>query len=1067
MDAEKEKDNSILKLFHSELLKQVTEYKQLLENLTANSNHDVLDSLSRIAHSIKGAAKLVNQKVVEKVADSLEAYFKARMGKDFLTDSHQEVLLNKSLHLFDEIANSPFEQFLIIIDTFTQPLSNISEQLEEVVTKSTEERNIESESLEKSSKQMGVQEALLLLKELSKNLNSSLIKIKNDFNDTQVLDDMHLDAAKVKIIGESSSLKILLLIGDALESCFQAALSKQLTWTQGHMDLIIESIDFLSRLSQIDANSIDFWLEKQEKGAEAIACVLQAISREAASIPSNTSSQEIEEAKPTVSSNQKLPIDESMFELFYIEVDQRIRELNEGILQLESNTDDPSILEGLMRAAHSIKGAARIIDLSLISRLAHALEDFFVHLQKKNNSATTDGIDLLLRGVDFFQCMIQVSIDSIDDWLRSQTSAIDQYIDDISYAMGEEKEKKELPKKVPSEQPKPRALNPSDSKKVAPVSKSPPLERKKDPFLRVSSNNLNRLMGLAGESLVESRWLTPFSESLLLLKRIQNKLALELDTLSDRITPHQLDEKTKVLLGSMKKELASCQINLAEKITELELYTQRQISLSDRLYKQVISTRMRPFSDGCEHFPRLVRDIAKQLNKKVHIVIEGKNTPVDREILEKLEAPLNHLLRNAIDHGIETPEERLSKGKQETGKVKVEASHRAGMLSITVSDDGRGIESEQMRKIVAKKGLVNEEMAKKLNMSELLEFMFLPGFSTSHEVTDLSGRGVGLSVVQTMVQEVGGTLKAQSDHGLSFHLQMPLTLSVIRALLVEIAGEPYAFPLARLAHLLFLPKEKIQTVEHRQYFFDGKKNIGLIPAYQILELKPTKNYSDYVPVIIINDQMNDYGVIIDKFIGEKELVVQELDPVLGKIPDISGGAFLENGSPILIVDVEDMVRSIDKQLSKGDFDEVQFNQSDQTIITEQKKVLVVDDSITVREVESRLLKNAGFDVDTAINGADGWNAIRVGHYDLVITDIDMPRMNGIEFVRAIRSDDKLKNVPIIIVSYKERENDRKVGLEAGANVYLTKSSFHDETLLSVVSDLIGKSKVTKVKEKSL
>ena len=379
-----------------------------------------------------------------------------------------------------------------------------------------------------------------------------------------------------------------------------------------------------------------------------------------------------------------------------------------------------------------------------------------------------------------------------------------------------------------------------------------------------------------------------------------------------------------------------------------------------------------------------------------------------------------------------------------------------GLLSITVSDDGRGVELERLRQKILSKQLTTAEMAESLTEAELLEFLFLPAFSIKEEVTEISGRGVGLDVVHDMAQEVGGTVRAVSapGRGLSFYLQLPLTLSVLRTLLVEIAGEPYAFPLARIDRALMLPKDDISVLADRQYFTLDGQHIGLVSAHQVLEIQESPAYGDTLPVIVISDRLNCYGLVVDRFLGESDLVVQPLDPRLGKVPDITAAALMEDGFPILIIDVEDMVRSVDNLLLGRRLRKVGHARKAIAGPT-RKRILVVDDSLTVREAERQLLANHGYDVEVAVDGMDGWNAVRVGHYDLVITDLDMPRMTGFELVSQIKNESHLHALPVMIVSYKGSEEDRNRGLEAGANYYFTKSSFHDETLLQAVVDLIG------------
>jgi two-component system sensor histidine kinase and response regulator WspE len=575
-------------------------------------------------------------------------------------------------------------------------------------------------------------------------------------------------------------------------------------------------------------------------------------------------------------------------------------------------------------------------------------------------------------------------------------------------------------------------------------------------MVRVTAENLNRLMGLAGESLVESRWTEPFANALRQLKRSQLELADVLERLREALTEVEVPERVAEHITAARRKAHECRHLLAERLTELELFARRSENLANRLYREAIASRMRPFDDGVQGLPRMVRDIARRLGKHVSLEIIGRATEVDRDILERLEAPLSHLIRNAIDHGIEPPEERLAVGKPEEGTIRLEAAHKGGMLSITVSDDGRGVELEHLRQKIISTQLTTVDMATALTEAELMEFLFLPAFSTKESVTEISGRGVGLDVVHEMAREVGGTVRAVSEpgQGMHFYLQLPLTLSVLRTLVVQIAGEPYAFPLARIDRALMLPQDDIDLVAGRQYCTIDGQHIGLVSAHQVLELQEATRHSDTLPVIVISDRLNCYGLVVDRFVGESDLVVQPLDPRLGKIPDISTAALLEDGSPVLILDVEDIVHSVDNLLGGRRLRQVSRTVSATSGPT-RKRILVVDDSITVCEVERQLLANHGYEVEVAVDGMDGWNAVRAGHYDLVISDVDMPRMDGFELVSQIKNDARLSALPVLIVSYKGSAEDRARGLAAGANYYLTKSSFHDETLLQAVVDLIG------------
>jgi two-component system, chemotaxis family, sensor histidine kinase and response regulator WspE len=379
------------------------------------------------------------------------------------------------------------------------------------------------------------------------------------------------------------------------------------------------------------------------------------------------------------------------------------------------------------------------------------------------------------------------------------------------------------------------------------------------------------------------------------------------------------------------------------------------------------------------------------------------------------------------------------------------------MLQITLVDDGRGIDPDRLRAKVVERGLVGARMAEQLTEPELLEFLFLPGFSTKDAVTELSGRGVGLDVVQSMVKAVGGGIvrvSSQVGKGSRFSLQLPITMSVVRALLVRIAGEPYAFPLNRIDRILRVPRDQVQVLEGRQHFVMDDQPVGLVEATQVLELQGSESAGGLLPVVVASDRSHRFGVVVEEFLGERDLDVRPLDPRLGRVPNINSASLLEDGWPVLIIDVEDLVRSVDNLLGGRRMLRV-ADASEQSGPRGPKRVLVVDDSITVRELERQLLESQGYHVDVAVDGVDGWNTVRGGDYDLVISDVDMPRMDGIQLVEHIKQDPRLQSLPVVIVSYKDREEDRMRGLDAGANYYLTKSSFHDRTFLDTVVDLIG------------
>jgi two-component system sensor histidine kinase and response regulator WspE len=738
-----------------------------------------------------------------------------------------------------------------------------------------------------------------------------------------------------------------------------------------------------------------------------------------------------------------------MLDLFRMDAESQVQVLTDGLLLLERNPAAAEQLEACMRAAHSLKGGASIVGLKVGVDLTRAMENCFVAAQRGAITLRQKHIDLLLQGVDLLTNLAKTPEPQLERWANERQVEVSAFLAALATMLESNAESQDE-----ALSPEMQAILPAHpmSLSAAPVSTRSASER----VLRVNADNLNRLLGLAGESLVESRWLKPFADSLLRLKRLHHDAGKAFDSLREAVAEQPLSEHAQIAFGLLQQSVVECRELLSERLAQLELFDRRSANLAHRLYDQALACRMRPFADGVQAFPRMVRDVAQALGKQVRLEVIGEATQVDRDILEKLDAPLGHMLRNAIDHGLESPQERRNVGKPAEGVIHLEARHSAGLLQILISDDGRGIDPELLRVAIVQRRLTAADTAQQMSEAELLEFLFLPGFTMKETVTDISGRGVGLDVVQTMIKQVRGNVRvsSQAGKGARFQLQLPLTLSVVRTLLADIGGEPYAFPLAYIVRTLKLPRERIEVLEGRQLFDLEGRYVGLVSAHQLLGGGEIKLAGEELAVIVVGDGGNSYGLVVDRFLGEYELVVQPLDARFGKIHDIAAGALMDDGSPVLIVDLEDLLRSVDKLASAGDLSKLQRGAANGAG-KQRKRVLIADDSFTVRELERKLLDHSGYMVEIAVDGMDGWNAVRTGHFDLVITDIDMPRMDGIELLTLIKKDPNLKSLPVIIVSYKDREEDRRRGLEAGADYYLTKGSFHDETLLQAVVDLIG------------
>ncbi|MCP4406131.1 MAG: hybrid sensor histidine kinase/response regulator [bacterium] len=940
-------------------------------------------------------------------------------------------------------------------------------------------------------------------------LNDGLLALERSPGDGDRLEALMRAAHSIKGGARIVEIEEIVRLAHVMEDCFVAAQQKKVSLSSQHIDVLLHGADMLNEISDAVIAGKQNWFAEYQAEFETLVRKLEQIVKPEAAV---SSTEENAALQPFTVKNRNskggsseippgphlekggpggilrgeagksplLDVEPALVDFFRSEVEIHSLVIQSGLESFAETFENTDRADAMLQALRAIEGGAQIVGIEAASGFAKALERTFeavrhglLRLDERQLPTIQQGLEQLSTLAKAVAAGESERFTRSSETLKRLMTALELFHTEPSHrsepvvtidvspqlSSGErnveraadtsEKESESFSVAVPQRREGSAGSEPPELKKSS--------GKEKDRTVRVTATKIERLMGLAGEVVVSARWLPPFGDSLLNLKKTHRELASILEKMRERLRRQDADEELQELVLQAREKTKDAGGYLADRLNSFDRFAGTSATLSDRLYHEVIGIRMRPFSDGIRGFPRMVRDLGRELGKNVQLELVGKSTELDRDILEKLDAPLTHLLRNAIDHGIEYPEERVALGKAEVGTLRLEAIHRSGMLLITVSDDGRGLELDRLRQKIVRKGLANADMVGNLTEAELMKFLFLPGFSTSERVTEISGRGVGLDVVDNMVHEVGGVVRVNSHpgKGMIFYLELPLTLSVIRTFLVEIAGEPYAFPLARIERCVLLSKNDVNVVEDRQYFRFDDDNISLVDAHEILEIEKKKlPEDDKLPVVVIGDHANSYGLLVNRFVGEYDLVVRPLDPRLGKVQDISAVAVMLDGSPILIFDVEDLIRSVDKMLNKHKLKKLHNTEQSAGEVA-VKRILVVDDSITVREMERKLLENKGYQVEVAVDGLAGWNIVRSEDFDLVVSDVDMPRMNGIEFVSHIKQHEALRSLPVMIVSYKDSEEHRLQGLEAGVDYYLTKSSFQDDSFINAVVDLIG------------
>lgn len=763
--------------------------------------------------------------------------------------------------------------------------------------------------------------------------------------------------------------------------------------------------------------------------------------------------QSSESAPAPAPAKEVTPAVLKMRSFFWKELEERVEVLTQHLLELEQGLSSPQRLETMMRMAHTIKGGARLADIEPVMQLAHTLEDIFVNAQKQQITINSNHTDLLLKGVD---SIVQLSEQA------TQQSGIDQAAMEQYQSINKElarvlTEPDSFKAADDGDEEKPTSGVVEDAGDFGDVAGAGEEEVVAERVIRVNAEKLNKVIGLAGELSVETRQLKRFWQENIKLRRTARAMHRVVEKCVDLLKSYQIDENDRHYLTELMRRSLAIEEAVNHNCDALEDYERKITWLTDKLVRETLGHRMRPFKEGIQGLRRLVRTLSRNLGKKAHLEIRGENTQVDRDILERLNVPLTHLIQNALDHGLESADVRLANGKPEEGHISIEASHKAGLLVVTVKDDGGGVNREKLRASIIKKNMATEDMVANMSDAELYEFLLLPNFSLKDNVTTLSGRGVGMDLIHEMVQELRGRIVIHSEEGKGccFELLLPLTLSTLRCVVVEVSGFYYALPVGQLNKVLTFTPDDVHILEGRQYLCDTDDvQLGLVNAHQLLELPEKQSGVGRQEAIVLGRGSHQYAVIVDSVIGEITLVERPIDPRMGKIKNVSSAAFLDDGTPILILDADDLLISVEHLAAGGQVDKYGGTTDDEQA-SSAKRVLVVDDSMTVRELERSLLEGSGYRVDIAVDGVDGWNAVRMNEYDLVISDIDMPRMDGFEFISCIRGEQRLQNLPVIIISYKDRESDRKQGLEVGADHYLTKGSFMDETFIRTVHDLIG------------
>ena len=476
------------------------------------------------------------------------------------------------------------------------------------------------------------------------------------------------------------------------------------------------------------------------------------------------------------------------------------------------------------------------------------------------------------------------------------------------------------------------------------------------------------------------------------------------------------------------------------------------------LEEKIKNVRVLPLVTIFHLFPRMVRDIAREKNKDIDFIIAGSETSVDKKIIEEIKSPLIHIIRNAIDHGIESPDERVKNGKEPTGRILLAAYHLENSVLIEITDDGKGIDLKSIKKKVLQKELLTREELEAMSEEQIMNIIFWPGFSTGEMVTDISGRGLGLDIVYTKIAQLNGNVKVKSNlgKGCQVSIQIPVTMATIKSFLVEVNSQIFAIPTSVIKSTLIIDRKNILYKEGKKTIIVEDRTVPICSLSEILEIEGNSKEFDKLVIIVVQAEDIQVGFIVDKLVGDQEILHKNLSPPLLRVRNVAGITTLGSGKLCLILNANELVKSAYMKFGVYNIKPIiNIQKNSKNKENKEKRILLVDDSATTRMLQRNIIRSAGYNVNVAINGFDALTKIVSEDYDIIITDIEMPEINGFELTERLRQDEKYKDIPIILVSSLASEQDRVKGITSGANAYISKGEFDQDKLLDTIHKLIS------------
>jgi chemotaxis protein histidine kinase CheA/ActR/RegA family two-component response regulator len=816
--------------------------------------------------------------------------------------------------------------------------------------------------------------------------------------------------------------------------------------------------------------------------------------------PSKTPERASAEEAPT--DQYLLPEMESeVYSYFAPEAQEYLDAMEAGLLRLEKSPNDPETIQELFRTAHTLKGSAYTVGFQAVGDLTHHLEDFLGAIREGRGTMTPELADAIFRVVDVVRLLMRRDPRNLDQAreqfvsVRSQLRRIGLETSPVSDAFSETGEAtlEPIPDAAIAELEETGKQRTEQPEGREPAGGAAPKPGDEAAVIRVSRERLERLLNLVGELVISRGRL---EQRLLALEQLSHQVLIYKNRMLDSVrgfeekhsftftpAPGTDDGRAAALLGDfgglefdkyddfniLARQITEVSTDVGESMSQLngsirkareDMSQLQRLTLGMR--DEIARARMVPVGTPFMRFRRAVREMAKASGKEVSLSMSGEGTEVDTVLVERLVDPLIHLVRNAVFHGIESPSVRLTRGKPTTGTLYLHAAHRGNAVVIEVEDDGGGLDLERIKAKAVALGLVRSELVSTLTDTETAKLIFLPGFSTAEGVGDQAGRGIGLDVVKRAVEGMNGQIDVESEAGVGtkFTLTLPLTLLISMALLVRVGTERYAFPLPSIREVVLPKAGAIQEVGGRPMLQIGDEAVEVRPLARLLGMESATPTLPQ-PVVIIRTATGVFGLAVDELLGRQEIVIKGLGELKPLQESCFGGATIDpEGRVVLVLDVSRLLgggrrAAIAPRVAPALLPEPPTEAVDNGESSDVSRILLIDDSLSVRKFVGRMLERAGYMVDTAVDGEEGLRRAGGQDYKLIITDLEMPKLNGYEVIQALRDRSQTKTVPILVMTTRAGEKHRRMALSIGASAYIAKP-VEERALVQEVERWIGR-----------